>query len=516
MKRQTITKLFYTLAVLVLGTQNLKAQAVDPPEILADRPTYNETYVNPIFCDGYSGNATIKKFSFAGAGAGSQVLLSDKNVVKFSGAFAAWSFIEFNETINLEEYDFLCFDVYVIESNFFIKVRFNEASTPPGNSYVKAGGTAKTGEWTRIKVDLKDYYNAVTGTKPTYNNVTKLAFINHGGQARTVYIDNIYAYKSVSLPSLTNIANNSTDLILAGPWDNTAFGNLDNVNVTSIDLVDVLEPEGKPAVTNPNCLIYTNNAAVTGTNVILNGVADEIVVQEGAPFNNTQPFISTGISYSRNYEKTGWGSLCLPYDLEILPNGIEAYILSGSSGTSVTFQSVESLDANTPYVVKIESAGVKDFSLTGTSFDFPTTKMIPVGDGDLVFKGTLSEISGENMYLLNKEGTGFAYGGSLAVIPPFRAYIEDVNGPRAEPLKLSPSFGGGGTTNLNKLNEENKLYFFSGNGCLIVKASEAQQLKIYSPNGSLVSNLELSEGANIFTNLPKGIYIINGQKIAIK
>lgn len=49
-----------------------------------------------------------------------------------------------------------------------------------------------------------------------------------------------------------------------------------------------------------------------------------------------------------------------------------------------------------------------------------------------------------------------------------------------------------------------------------IVADKAQCVKICSIDGCIVRNMELNEGHNVITNLPKGIYIVNNQKVIIK
>lgn len=65
-------------------------------------------------------------------------------------------------------------------------------------------------------------------------------------------------------------------------------------------------------------------------------------------------------------------------------------------------------------------------------------------------------------------------------------------------------------------NTSDRLTFVSENGLLKINTEKAQNVSIYSLVGSLVKRIELCEGDNTVSDLKKGIYIINRQKVVVK
>lgn len=311
-----------------------------------------------------------------------------------------------------------------------------------------------------------------------------------------------------------------------GEWTAEQLAGLNLADITSLDLTAIAIPSDATldANKNPNCLIYISQDATapnTWKNVVkINGengiVESEIRITDGYPFFNTQYPISGTVIYERNYPYTGSGSLCLPFPITNLPEGIKVQEFTNSTGTTVYFNDLEegtSVQANTPYIVDITSNGTKSF--TGT--EIPVTIAEPaVTHGAYTFKGTFTNIpDATDLYILDPTGTGFAIGTSENTIPAFRAYITN-DGSQKAPDKLTRGTGGGGTTNVSEHINNGSLLFTSENGLLHIISDKAQLVQLYNLNGQKVKDIELTDGNNTISGIAKGIYVIKNQKVVIK
>ena len=311
-----------------------------------------------------------------------------------------------------------------------------------------------------------------------------------------------------------------------GEWTAEQLAGLSLADITSLDLTAIAIPSDATlnANKNPNCLIYINQDATapnTWKNVVKingeNGIAEsEIRITDNHPFFNTQYPISGTVIYERNYPYTGSGSLCLPFPITNLPEGIKVQEFTNRTGTTVYFNDLEegtSVQANTPYIVDITSNGTKNF--TGT--EIPVTIAEPaVTHGAYTFKGTFTNIpDATGLYILDPTGTGFAIGTSDNTIPAFRAYITN-DGSQKTPDKLTRGTGGGGTTNVSEHINNSSLLFTSENGLLHIISDKAQLVQLYNLNGQKVKDIELMNGNNTVSGIAKGIYVIKNQKVVIK
>ena len=141
---------------------------------------------------------------------------------------------------------------------------------------------------------------------------------------------------------------------------------------------------------------------------------------------------------------------------------------------------------------------------------------VSIDNGTYVFKGTFNEIaagSANGLYLLRTDGSEFAVGSDDSSVP---AYITSNSAFAAD--RINVLHDGEVPPPPTKINAQNAstLLVWSANGVLEIVADKAQCVKICSIDGCIVRNMELNEGHNVITNLPKGIYIVNNQKVIIK
>lgn len=307
---------------------------------------------------------------------------------------------------------------------------------------------------------------------------------------------------------------------LAGPWSESAYqaafadGLLDK-NATSIDLRGMTGVTTVPTVEglNPNCLVYAN-AGATGPNVIANGTAAQITLSEGGNFNVPETFTAQNIQYTREFANTGWFSTTLPFvptDLGSLQFEELANVKNTDGALSLIFTPVASPEAGKPYIVHVGTAGSQTFSATNVQVSGATSETSGTG---AVMRPCYATTSGEGKYMLKADGSAFAKGGASSTIGAFRAYIALTGSNPGAPARLIVSHtgeGGGGATNL-----EGTRVMQTTDGLAGIYADTEQDVLVYSANGQLVDRLHLSEGFNALTHLPKGLYLVNQQKLIIR
>lgn len=189
----------------------------------------------------------------------------------------------------------------------------------------------------------------------------------------------------------------------------------------------------------------------------------------------------------------GWCTLILPFDAET-PQGFEVYSCTGTevpvgTSTALVLEKAESIEANTPYIVKGKEGDTYDFSEYGTALK----DQYAAG----LMTGTFTQQKAlVNTYVLqNQEGkVGFykVIADSEPTIKPYRAYINaDVAEANIVAMLLP-----GIETGINGIVAEDAL------------------VNVYDLNGILVrENVKLGQALE---GLSKGIYIVNGTKKAVK
>ena len=133
-------------------------------------------------------------------------------------------------------------------------------------------------------------------------------------------------------------------------------------------------------IQNPNVLVYVDEDRLAPEgiqNVVVNGVAQEIVLKDASGNNNwycPQAFQAEKISYTRNFNQQtrigysrGWESLALPFDVQTITHQDKGVIAPfGSDASEYHFwlrrlthsglQAVQTIEANTPYIISMPNS----------------------------------------------------------------------------------------------------------------------------------------------------------------
>lgn len=329
---------------------------------------------------------------------------------------------------------------------------------------------------------------------------------------KVVYVDDIQIENlpKVGDTSLNDLAEGSLsdNIKLYGTWIKGECQNADgdwkkveyndfatlnsklSANVTSVDMrgtvtkdVDVDQFFNNK---NPNTIVYADEA-YKHNNVVANGNAANVVLTDDKAFAILENFNAAEVSLTRNMRE-GINSFVLPFWVN--PDELGATKLATykkSDDNEVTFEVKDmtvGVNANTPFItcdVAADKAG-DNVILSFTSKGFVAT---PTSLGDK-FKGVYAPQSAENLYGIDADGN-LHKGGTDATINAFHAYYQGT------PASAKISFDGE-ATGINAVTTTTT----SANGA------------VYDLSGRRVAaNLAAAK-------LAKGIYVVNGKKVAVK
>lgn len=278
-----------------------------------------------------------------------------------------------------------------------------------------------------------------------------------------------------------------------------------------------------------NMLIFTTSSnKIEGTvrNLIVDSVAEQIVLTDGYPFRNPRNFTAQNINFIREFTKKtrigevgGWEAMVLPFDVEsvvsetrgeLKPFGLADFTTSlpywvAQLQADGSFVYIDSIKAHAPFIMEVPNSdeyedrynvvGQVTFSADSVTV-YATTDMDREVEDDLVLLGSYEGVSAERaVYALNDEGIytdGNSYmEGSIFVadsrdIRPFEAYVYSNQVVPAPYLRIGENVGTGinhSTFNIQRSTE------------------------IYDLMGRRILNIE---------NLKSGVYIVNGKKVVIK
>ena len=295
---------------------------------------------------------------------------------------------------------------------------------------------------------------------------------------------------------------------------------------------DALTAEQMQGITNPNLLVYVNEAskAPAGVqNIIVNGSAAQIVLTDASGNNNfhcPQSFTAQSISYTRNFSQTteigvsrGWETIALPFNVQSISHSHGALVPFGGGNGGYPFwlhqlqdnslSPVTVMEANTPYLICMPNNKVypSAYNQAGNVTFASSNVTVPETHPHEGFAGNVMLIpafqsveASPDIYTLNVgEASGSYAEGSVFIsnyrsVRPFQAYTVHTNGARGEDIRYIPlsTLGGGtdGTTGI---------------------------MEILQPAGSDAGAWYSLDGRKLDAKpTRKGVYIQNGKKIVIK
>lgn len=241
----------------------------------------------------------------------------------------------------------------------------------------------------------------------------------------------------------------------------------------------------------------------------------DVILDERKDYQRPVEYVSaaslengTNVKFYRSFLKEAWNTICLPCAVEnpqeVFGAGTQVAKLTGMTPTSLTFEYVEKMDANTPYIIKptaVNNAAYANVASPTVLYDLGMRKLedLPVGkdrptyetESGVSFIGAYSVVelpADEGYYYIS--GNKFYY---IDVPVPTTRYRGFFHSDVHNSAKLSLAFGDG-TTNI-----ENVYFLPAGAG------------DIYDLTGKKVR----SSGESL-DGLKPGVYITNNKKFVVK
>ena len=271
------------------------------------------------------------------------------------------------------------------------------------------------------------------------------------------------------------------------------------LSTTSLDLTDMAceaaqIEQAKQGLTNPNCIIYTDEGTTVAEgaeNVVVGKSCTKLNLNKSNDISIPYAFTATEASLARSFA-TGWHSICLPFATTPETLGAEqAQAFTAFDGNTLTFEKVTAMEANVPYLIYFAKE-TENISLQ--NIDAAVTVPQSVTHGNVTFTGNYE--AGRNMEGLygvaEKDGAQYIMrGGAGSTLGSTGAYFT-VSGSEVNSLHLRLD---GIETSI------------SG----VQTGQDGQAFDIYT-----LSGIKVRSQAATTDGLPKGIYLINGKKHIVK
>lgn len=300
-----------------------------------------------------------------------------------------------------------------------------------------------------------------------------------------------------------------------------------------------------------NMLLYVNKSGIAPSsfaNTIVNGTAQNIVLQEGYVFHCPMEFIAKKILFSHEFtmetligKSQGWETIALPFDVETISHASKGFLIPFASYSSSSsnkpfwlyqwsssgFVKAASMQANVPYLISMpnNAAYSTDYNLVGT-VTFSATNCIVKSTTDLRSYGYNNKYFFPSYYFMGTGGSypnysinsvnnlhskdgGYAPGSifinnsELRNTYPFEGYIEyrsESSAPAVCEIEFAPdNFG---TTDIEAIME--------------AIPSKSKAGGVYTLSGQKITVDDSLPEEEIVRQLPAGIYIVNGKKVVVR
>lgn len=338
-----------------------------------------------------------------------------------------------------------------------------------------------------------------TGVKSSYNKSLSRIYVPAGSGTNyklkwTNNADIIFEAPAAMTFTDTQTADELTEA-------KAAYCAINDTEITCVDLSGATLDESvtseslKTGDTNSNMVYYlpSGTTSVTGSNIVVDGKATNIVLEDCQPFGVSTEFTAESILYSRTQGVDDtWATMCLPFSCEI-PDGITVEEFDRLDGNKAIFKPATSIEAGKPYLFKA-GAGTTEVVMQATDatvksmadFENVTAEFIGVLSERITFDSDFRE-PGCKYYGVNAAANEFQLLGEKATCAPFRAYLKVSESQSAQAKAYSLVHGGDTPTGITERNCADN----------VVKT-------VYNINGQRLEKPR------------KGLNIINGKKVIIK
>lgn len=275
------------------------------------------------------------------------------------------------------------------------------------------------------------------------------------------------------------------------------YGHADGI--TSVDLRDAQasDVDVNQFFKNPNTIVYAKDTYGDHVNVVVDGKASKLVLSDAdadanaIAFSCPEPFTAANVKLTRTVRE-GINSFVLPFYVGASDLGAEALATFNKNkeadGNSVFFTKVDHVDANIPFItVKLTNAAEnKVFDFFGNQKLVKATTTVSFDDA---FKGVYTPQSAKDLYGIDGNGN-LHKGGASATINAFHAYYQPA----------------GGTTTSAKISFDGEATGINA----VTTTSTSANGAVYDLSGRRVA------ASLAAAKLAKGIYVVNGKKVAVK
>ena len=285
------------------------------------------------------------------------------------------------------------------------------------------------------------------------------------------------------------------------------------------------------ALIGSNFLLYVKSSSYAPSsvkNVVVNGTAQTIALSDdGGQFYCPQTFTARSISYTHNYsmetdigKAKGWETLALPFDVQKILHSTRGEIVPFPSYNSSStqkpfwlanfsgygFRRTAAVLANEPYIIAMPNSSSyrNEYNLAGDvtfSADNVQVPKTPTFGGTFV-PAFATVAKSSSVYALNVNNRNVKYSGSYDAGSRFISGLRDVR-------LFEAYMTGSSSRGIVEINFDDGTTDIEA---ILLTADDCQEMTIHTLSGQQVTRTTKHDFGQVWDNLPKGVYIVNGKK----
>lgn len=236
--------------------------------------------------------------------------------------------------------------------------------------------------------------------------------------------------------------------------NNTAIFNANKENSTAkVNIDDNAQIEGYLYTTNipkymslpSRYLVFTkDNSKDNNSNVIkyilMKPTCSNLVLTDGYTFKSPLAFTATASSYSRTMSNE-WGTLCLPFTIDLENSDVECYAITAVSNNELTLSEyATNIEAGTPVIIRKKDASQNEIKIRGIAKSSVCTQPTSPQTSDANLFGVFEQqnllnTASQNYYFI--ANNMFYNAARETSVAPYRAFFTlnttNINSPQWQP-----------------------------------------------------------------------------------
>ena len=209
-------------------------------------------------------------------------------------------------------------------------------------------------------------------------------------------------------PSDLAVEVNGRSAVVTGTWNDALFVKmLNDSSVCSYDMTEVKDMVHQPELANPNAVIYTSYEIPGATNVVVNGVCDNLIINTAYEFHAEQPFTARKAQLILANAETGlWHDAVIPFAAHV-PYGMQVKVPGeiNNSVRYVTWNYADEMETNTIFMYLPDRDGLNTISAENVAVS--TDTIATAFEGNMIASTYKRDIDENTMILGDKTGLSY-------------------------------------------------------------------------------------------------------------